>query len=920
MRKILCLALTLVMIFTCTVSASEKAIKADTASDLSGAVLSGGKVTLNYADNFALYKGVDFTGIKAIGIKADFTMEPAAANGDAIQLRLDDPLKGKCIGYIVLSDKEAYDKVFYTNIEETEGVHDLYLKSTYGEKGVSLKISEILLSDAPCESDYTPVPDSAIVDEWSDTFAATDALGRKVADYAEAGDVKAGRHDVAVMYWNWSGGRRLSTAAPVKPSNARIPSEIIKANPEAKDNYNHKAWDTNAAYYWAEPLFGYTGSYDYFKFRRHAEMLSQAGVDAIFLDLSNEDNIFVDTTNLLFKAFYDAKMEGLDVPKVSVLDSWSSDYKQREMQIKALYLNYIKSGKYTDLWYKWDGKPVLFGDTTREYLSTRSFGKGDTENDRLLNEIFESCTVRASGSRTAGEATNDDKAWIWLQSYPQTAWNVEEDGRVESMSLGVAINQSYVFEYEKTGVFSDPYTRGRSYTEAFGEDYRVGAMNEGYFFREQASRVLDEDPALVIIGGWNEWTASRQSMYSGFENAFVDTFDDENSRDIEPSRGALRDDYYMLMTDFIRKYKGVRPARVAGGAKTIDIAGDISQWEGVTPEYVNVGGGYERDVTGNTNHLTGEPYHYVSKEINRIASSKVSRDDANIYFLVKTHKDIEETGGFMHIYIDADRNRATGWEGYDFAVNLEGKGVLSSCIDNINFVKAADVPIEVKGNAMMISVPRWIIGEEGAVEFEFKIADNAGEREDFLNLYDQGSVAPLGRMNYLYTEIPQVTLDAATRSLLFETSVVKAGSKYINVEGGKMFAFEEDTRYGTFAENGTVYVPAKAAEEILGYGESKIEFYSDENLLYVKGHKLENYEIVDNRWTYSFIGTSEVRVNGKIRTLSNPLKLVDGIPYMPVTYFAEAFDLEVKDLGGGIFAIGRYGINTEAALKAAENL
>ena len=41
---------------------------------------------------------------------------------------------------------------------------------------------------------------------------------------------------------------------------------------------------------------------------------------------------------------------------------------------------------------------------------------------------------------------------------------------------------------------------------------------------------------------------------------------------------------------------------------------------------------------------------------------------------------------------------------------------------------------------------------------------------------------------------------------------------------------------------------------------------------------------------------------------------------MPISYFAEAFDLEVKDLGNGIFAIGRYGINEAAALAAAANL
>ena len=921
MKKLLSLMLCLVMLLSCIyINAEDKTIKANTAFDLSGASLSGEKINLSRMDQYVAYKDIDFTGVKSVGIKADFYLSSNASNGDAISLRIDDPMKGKCIGYIVLSDKESYDKVFYTNIEETTGVHDLYLKSTYGDAGSELRISEIILSEKVQEVKITTVPDSAIIDAWYDTLAATDALGRKVADYAEAGDVKKGTHEVGITYWNWSGGRSLSTATPGKPSNVRIPSEIIAANPDAKDGYNHKAWDTNATYHWAEPIFGYTTNYDYFKFRRHAEMLAMAGVDAVFLDWTNGSNIFLDTTNLMFQAFSDAKASGVDVPKICAMDSWASDYKEREKQVKAIYLNYIKNEQYRDLWYTWDDKPLLFGSTTREYLSNKSFGAGDAESDRLLNEIFDNCTVRDMGSKVAGEYTDGANSWIWLQKYPQTAWDLEEDGRPESVSIGIAINQSYVFENEKVGVFSDPYTRGRSYTEAFGEDYREGAMNEGYFFREQASRVLDLDPAMVMVGGWNEWIAARQSMYSGFENAFVDTFDDENSRDIEPSRGKLRDDYYMLLIDFVRKYKGVRPARVAGEAKAIDIAGDLSQWDSVTPEYLNIGGGYERDIYGMTNPATGERYHYVTKEVNRIVSSKVSRDDANIYFLVKASKAIVEADGFMHIYIDVDRNRATGWEGYDFAVNLGGKGVLSSCTDGANFGKVADVTLSIQGEYMMVSVPRWIIGEAGAVEFEFKIADSAKERENFLNVYEHGSVAPLGRMNYLYTEIPQATLDTHTRSLLFETSVVKAGSKYINVEGGKMFAFEADTRYGTFAENGTVYVPVKAAEDILGYGETKIEFYSDENLVYVKSHKLENYEIVDNRWTYSFIGTSEVRVNGKIRTLSNPLKLVDGIPYMPITYFAEAFDLEIKDLGGGIFAIGRYGINESAALAAAENL
>lgn len=51
------------------------------------------------------------------------------------------------------------------------------------------------------------------------------------------------------------------------------------------------------------------------------------------------------------------------------------------------------------------------------------------------------------------------------------AYSVDETtGRPEFMSLGLAVNESIVWGVSTTGVFSDPYTKGRSYAEAFGED------------------------------------------------------------------------------------------------------------------------------------------------------------------------------------------------------------------------------------------------------------------------------------------------------------------------------------------------------------------------------------------------------------------------------------------------------------------
>ena len=43
---------------------------------------------------------------------------------------------------------------------------------------------------------------------------------------------------------------------------------------------------------------------------------------------------------------------------------------------------------------------------------------------------------------------------------------------------------------------------------------------------------------------------------------------------------------------------------------------------------------------------------------------------------------VDTEKGFMVLYINADRNKATGWEGYDYAVNLNGKGVISKNVGN----------------------------------------------------------------------------------------------------------------------------------------------------------------------------------------------------------------------------------------------
>jgi hypothetical protein len=93
------------------------------------------------------------------------------------------------------------------------------------------------------------------------------------------------------------------------------------------------------------------------------------------------------------------------------------------------------------------------------------------------------------------------------------------------------------------------------------------------------------DPEFIFITGWNEWVAGRAEEWQGVTNAFPDQFNDYFSRDIEPSRGQLKDHYYYQMVSYIRRFKGTRALPEASDAVTIDVNGAPSQWDSVAPDY-----------------------------------------------------------------------------------------------------------------------------------------------------------------------------------------------------------------------------------------------------------------------------------------------------------------------------------------------
>ena len=135
---------------------------------------------------------------------------------------------------------------------------------------------------------------------------------------------------------------------------------------------------------------------------------------------------------------------------------------------------------------------------------------------------------------------------------------------------------------------------------------------------------------------------------------------------------------------------------------------------------------------------------------------KVARDQQNLYFYAKTaHKITEYTDPtWMMLFIDADRNHATGWQGYDYVVNRRVKDSATTFLEHTRtgwgWQAKAEPHYTVRGNELMITVPRRALGFGGdRFQFEFKWADNIQNEDSIEEFTLNGDAAPPGRFNYL---------------------------------------------------------------------------------------------------------------------------------------------------------------------------
>lgn len=673
-------------------------------------------------------------------------------------------------------------------------------------------------------------------DVLADTWTGTDGADRSMPD-ATATRAPTNRQ-VGIFYFLWR-DREQDSVSPISPSDHYAAwleggeDALWECMMEGGEGHPH---------YWAEPYFGYYSSNDEWVLRKHAYMLAEAGVDFVFFDTTN-NNLHTVSHQALLKVWEEVRQEGYEVPKICFMVG------SYEAEFAELYNTVYKKGMYEDLWYYWEGKPLV--------LVTGDFPMSDeARNFFTLRYSWAVGVTNWYGERKG------IKCWPWNAEWPQVPGYGDSREDLEQTvvmcgsgaTVGRSLYNRRMPRFEKGTPWDFGFPLMEEYTP------------KGLMFGQHFDKAIDRDPPLIMITGWNEWITGRwnnagagagaggqviagQYTVSADPNAkestyFVDSFNPEYSRDIEPMKGGFGDNYLYQMAERVREYKGSRAVETAFGQWAINIHGSVGQWYAVGPEYRD----YEGDVTHRLSpgHVGGNEYGFYMNQSGRndIITAKVSNDSRYLYFYVECADEITDPAGenWMNLFINADCDDTTGWYGFDYLINrnrtddalLVEKFV---GVDTWAFETVGSVSYTRTGNVMQVKIPKAMIGFVDTIDFKW--ADNSIPTGQIMEFLDQGDAAPNGRYTYRYTLTEQAVKYPTELEGDLGTMIVLKSRSYNAFVGGKMVRLVEDNTNGVLLASGNdIWLPVEFLKSALSIDAGSETTYNHYGITYVKATDL----------------------------------------------------------------------------------
>lgn len=286
---------------------------------------------------------------------------------------------------------------------------------------------------------------------------------------------------------------------------------------------------------WDTPEAGIYDSRDRRVIRRHAAQLSDAGVDFIWIDWSNNitydrDSLWTgrghldrveDATYILFDEYRKMEDKGIPHPLVSIFIGTSGcpeGLADGRLQRKAdqVWDSFAGNPKYSSLMEYYDGKPLLvvYVDTPTPWPN----GLPDWNDDRFTVRFMTGYVSEQDYLRTPDRVSKYGY-WSWEDRGEQTY--TVHNGMPESMVVTASQRAQYA-----DGPYVDIPAKGR---------------RNGETLREQFARARKIGVHYAMVVSWNEWVTSEQPSV-------------EISKDLEPSK-QLGDFYLKLLKQEVARFK-----------------------------------------------------------------------------------------------------------------------------------------------------------------------------------------------------------------------------------------------------------------------------------------------------------------------------------------------------------------------------
>ncbi|HCN84263.1 MAG TPA: hypothetical protein DIT07_11695 [Sphingobacteriaceae bacterium] len=639
-----------------------------------------------------------------------------------------------------------------------------------------------------------PGANAKYVDLYSDTWVATDGLGRTMPDISLAGPVKKNHQRVVgIFYITWHTADRAKLKSPYSGDVTKV----LASDPNARLDAKNPQWK-EGSYHWGEPEMGYFLSADRYVIRKDMSMLTDAGVDMIILDVTNGVRYWSEWETI-FSVMEQMKAEGNKVPKFCF---WAFNGPVITV-VQELYDKLYKLNRYKDLWFYWDNKPLMLYNGIPQVDATAKAAQNPNPHydaDALTNknnphygdkdytekyykdythEVKITFTTRTmwwgynewAGKRFVGTEDNWSFGYDLGDKHVQ-AMNPDSlaslhHGKREEMAVTPAQHPSSLVGKSWSRKNGEPQLNQYDLPEATYVPWLKKTVThpEGYgiYFQERWNEALKADPSFLYINDWNEWIAGKYQPAAGTtfdfmrrKNSyfFVDQYNAEFNRAIQPMKDGYTDNYYMQMAENIRRYKGVRPIPRLKGLTHLKIDGAFADWKAIDVEY--------RDTRGDVMHRDYNGYgglHYTDTSgRNDIITCKVAVDNSNVFFYAETDQNLTPSSGknWMLLLIDADKNSGTGWYGYDFMVNkkvIDNKTTTLMHYDanapGDHWVEVAKVNYRYKGNKLEVAIPRNLLNlKSNDWSFDYHWSDNPVDLKDPISLSTSGDSAPNRRFNY----------------------------------------------------------------------------------------------------------------------------------------------------------------------------